>query len=378
MKSLIIIPTYWTLPNIRTDEIFDHPTPINKDSTLGRLLESMRKMKVKNEIVIFPTPLHEKVIEKNKKIINKFQDLNMRLFDTSSIKKIMSIVKKSKMPSIFGKEINLKHYGGIRNIGFIDGALHKADNLIHLDDDEIIEKKNYFRLALDGIGKKIDNKTLVAKTGYYIDEKGLYDQSGYVPRCKDCWIKSVGMNKIYKCLKSKKRFHETSMALGGNMVVNKQLYMNVPFDPWMSRGEDMDLLFAAKHFGYKFMFDNKMVIKHTPPKRYIPYWLKLRRDAKRFIHEREKMKFFNIKLDSLDDYPRFFLGEDLEYKAAVTSIVYAKESLRKGMKDEFNESLQNILFFLKDAKLYAKKYAPLYFKFQKEWIKLMKFIETNY
>ena len=168
------------------------------------------------------------------------------------------------------------------------------------------------------------------------------------------------------------------MALGGNMVVNKELYMNAPFDPFIARGEDMDLLLNAKHFGYKFIFDNKMVIRHLPPKRYVPYWLKLRRDASRFIYEREKMKFFNFELKNLDSYPKFFLMNNLEYKASVTSINYAKECLKKGLNKEFNESLKNVPFFLKDAKLFAQKNAPLYFKFQKGWVKLMKFIVKNY
>jgi len=377
MKSLIIIPTYWTLSKVRTKQVFDHPIHITEGSVLERLLESIRKFKVKED-VIFPTPLHKKVMKKNEEIIEKFPELNIHLFNGLFYKKIKCILKESKMPTLFRQEINLKHYGGIRNIGLITGALWGAENLIHLDDDEVVVGKNYFSLALDGIGKKIDNKTLVAKTGYYIDEKGLCESSEYTPKWKTYWQKRKLMSYIYNFIKSKKRFHETSMAFGGNMVINKKLYMNVPFDPHIIRGEDMDLLLNAKHFGYKFMFDNKMIVRHLPPKHYMPYWLILRRDAERFIYQREKMKFFNFGLDSLHSYPKFFLDEDLEYKASVTTINYAKECLRKGMKDEFNQSLENILFFLKDAKLYAKKYAPLYFKFQKEWVKLMKFIGKKY
>lgn len=37
----IIIPTYWGRPTGEADDIFDHPTPIDGNSTLPRLLESL-------------------------------------------------------------------------------------------------------------------------------------------------------------------------------------------------------------------------------------------------------------------------------------------------------------------------------------------------
>ena len=144
MKNLIIIPTYWTLPAKRTGEIFDHPTPIDKESTLGRLLDSIRRLKIRGDIVIFPTPIYKKVIKKNREIIKKFPELNINLFNTIFYKKVKRLLKDSKMPALFRHEINLEDYGSIRNLGFIIGSMWKADNLIHLDDDEVIEEKNYF------------------------------------------------------------------------------------------------------------------------------------------------------------------------------------------------------------------------------------------
>jgi hypothetical protein len=68
----------------------------------------------------------------------------------------------------------------------------------------------------------------------------------------------------------------------------------------------------------------------------------------------------------------------LEYMVAYVSINYAKECLKKGLKKDFDESLRNVLLILKDAKLFAEKKVPLYFKFRREWIKLMKIIEKKY
>jgi hypothetical protein len=152
----------------------------------------------------------------------------------------------------------------------------------------------------------------------------------------------------------------------------------VPYDPYIARGEDLDYLLNAKHFGFNFLFDNRLIVRHLPPKKDIPYWLKMRKDIYRFIYEREKLKYFNFKLEDLDSYPKFFLKEDLVHRAVITSIAYAKKCLEKGDKIGFNESSKNAVIASKDAQQYAKVNAPKYFKFQKQWVKLFRIIQKKF
>ena len=45
----MVIPTYWSKPILTEqgvgEEIYDHPTPLDKAGTLGRTLESIKKLK---------------------------------------------------------------------------------------------------------------------------------------------------------------------------------------------------------------------------------------------------------------------------------------------------------------------------------------------
>ena len=43
-KITMVIPTYWSLSegtDLQEDRVFDHPTPLDQEGTLGRALESL-------------------------------------------------------------------------------------------------------------------------------------------------------------------------------------------------------------------------------------------------------------------------------------------------------------------------------------------------
>jgi hypothetical protein len=58
MKTVMVIPTYWARDS-RTgwkpgDIIYDHPTPIDQEGTLVRMLESLNILEDKNfSLVVF-------------------------------------------------------------------------------------------------------------------------------------------------------------------------------------------------------------------------------------------------------------------------------------------------------------------------------------
>ena len=93
----------------------------------------------------------------------------------------------------------------------------------------------------------------------------------------------------------------------------------VCFDPFMTRGEDIDFLISAFFKNFLFGFSSKWSIIHKPPKRYLYPSLdpknKLKRDVIRFIYQKRKInhlaKKFKLKrsslLDILDPYPGGFL-----------------------------------------------------------------------
>ena len=74
-----------------------------------------------------------------------------------------------------------------------------------------------------------DNPEIPFQLGHYI-----YGRSGRWAEMNEAFDKIIG---------TEPRLKETPFAFGGNMVIHQNLFTAVPFDPKISRGEDMDFLF---------------------------------------------------------------------------------------------------------------------------------------
>ena len=109
---------------------------------------------------------------------------------------------------------------------------------------------------------------------------------------------------------------------------------------------------------------------HTISLKYV-YWNKLKNDVYRFIYEREKLKYFDFGLEKIERYPGFFMTDDLEDNAIVTTIGYALRSNEGDEERAVGEGLHNIMSAVRDAREYARVNAPAYFGFQQEWMNLM-------
>ncbi len=58
MRTTVVIPTYWsratTDPWQEGDAVYDHPTPIDVEGTLGRTLESMKILNHRDFKLVIP------------------------------------------------------------------------------------------------------------------------------------------------------------------------------------------------------------------------------------------------------------------------------------------------------------------------------------
>ncbi len=69
------------------------------------------------------------------------------------------------------------------------------------------------------------------------------------------------MNEAFgKIIGSDPRLKETPFVFGGNMVIHRDLFTVVPFDPEVTRGEDIDFLINAKMFGFKLLSDEYLAL----------------------------------------------------------------------------------------------------------------------
>ncbi|MBW2991401.1 hypothetical protein KY348_06905, partial [Candidatus Woesearchaeota archaeon] len=251
------------------------------------------------------------------------------------------------------QRLTFKGYSNLRNIMLIVANILRSKVILMIDDDEVVENKKFIDRTLEFVGEKYRKKILYGKTGYYIYEGTDYKLIQKSPIKRKLWLKETYINEaLEKIIKSKKRLNQTTMAFGGIMVLHKNIYTKIPFDPNCLRGEDTDYMINAKQFSFEFLLDNKLKIKHLPAKKPIAYWDKLRQDIYRFIYTREKLRYFNkINIKQLEPYPAIFLKDDLEYRAVVTTVNYAKRSLKKKDYTFYKESFKNAELVFKDAKV---------------------------
>lgn len=61
------------------------------------------------------------------------------------------------------------------------------------------------------------------------------------------------------------RISRSNYVCGGLMALHARAFTRVAFDPFITRGEDLDYLFNMRMFGYDVWFDNEWTVRHLPP-----------------------------------------------------------------------------------------------------------------
>lgn len=313
MGCWITIPTYW---GSRQAGIYDHPTPLDGRSTLPRLLDSLVGQTL-NERPTILLILAATTPEEERPAYERLQELLLPYRNHLRLKiagRAANALIQAAYPDLLPGDFN--GYGRVRNLQLLLPAALGGEVIIALDDDEVVEP-DFLQRATRWIGHEIDGRKVLGITGPYLDGTG----SPYNPEPAggtDIFkAKMVFMNRAFQALFEDPRpLPPTDLALGGNMVFHRDLFTRVPFDPWITRGEDIDYLINARLAGCRFYFDKELVITHLPPREYeSPAYAKTRQDVLRFFYERAKIRSGGLKAADFDLYPGRFLGDDLQTQA---------------------------------------------------------------
>jgi len=381
-KFVIVIPTYWSWErgkkSLPEDSIFDHPTPVDTEGTLPRTLEGFKNFQNNNfSVVLITAPVNPKltlsVEKKIEGLVKKYaKEYPITQFGPTDLEYAQKLMEKNGIDySIIG----LSSYAQIRNSQLFASILTGAQFSAAIDDDEVTPP-DYLDIASEFIGKTKDGKKIDGVAGIYLDKNGDYrlTEPPEARTSKNLFDrKSALMNDEFsKYIETGERLQETAIALGGNMVFSRELMMKVPFDPLITRGEDIDYLINSKLFGFKWFLDRKLYITHLPPKPYYEHqintspYAKLQQDVIRFIYQKEKLKLSQnypgvteVKAEDLGFYPGEFLKDGLEE--------HALEALKKNRPKDADER-----FFPKPEKLIEQaleraKNAHTFFEFAKKW-----------
>lgn len=373
MKSVIVIPTYHsrTEPH-KEDLVYDHPTPLGENGTLGRLLESLKVLeKSEVEVIIISCPttpsIGKEVKDKVEKIIEPYRKKHKILhFSYPDLLRFHSFAKE-KEGKEYIKYISLEGYSNIRNMCLILPHILNADVSILIDDDEVFEDPDFVQKALEFIGKD----EIFAVAGFYLQSHGGYKFRGRKEWWKIFWDNTGAMNRAFKIIDNPPRLKDTPFVFGGNMIIHRRIFKEVSFDPYISRGEDIDFLCNAKSKGFKFLLDNKLSIKHLPPPGQNPLWLKMREDIKRFIYMRVKLKRIVYPIENTMPYPGYFLTSSLYFKIVVTNIFLWLSSIFKVRIRDSLRFIENIILINE----YRRKASVDYLKFKEIDVKWQNFMD---
>ncbi|MCL2366324.1 MAG: cyclic nucleotide-binding domain-containing protein [Oscillospiraceae bacterium] len=368
MRKVVLIPTYWSRNKSEGwqegDAIYDHPTPLDGEGTLARTLESMEILTPKDfklVLLICPTtPDIAQAAEKRVVEIVRAVDLKAEtyIFTISDLARISEIIYETDTLHRTSPLLSMIGYANVRNMCLLCADILSADAAILIDDDEVFEKADWVERSVEFLGKRIYGDVVYGMAGYYINKHDQYYDDVKTESWMTHWdrfgAKAKAFDEIIGCAPRIKR---TPFAFGGAMIIHRDMFQSVPFDPHITRGEDIDYVINSKMYGFSFFLDNTLSIKHLPEPKKHPEWKRIREDIYRFVYEKAKIssqhKTGNMVMvtpEDFDPYPGEFLRDDLDEKIFRSNMMLAVDYMLKGDHEGSAESLNNIAIARKDAK----------------------------
>ena len=375
----LIIPTFWTRRRGRVSEnpllAYDHPTPVDSEGTLGACLRSLENVEGLGKVVLIVAAtdpaIEHQAEDRVREILGDFPGIDALVFGPAELGSLHRRLEQLEFADMISG-VSLVGYGAVRNVGLMAAAVLGCESVVFLDDDQIITDPQFLTHAMEGLGEHLDNgKVVLAKTGYYTDESGRY-QSYSKPHFSDSfWRKDEAFNQALSLVAAPPRIKVSTFAFGGCMAIHRDMFVNVSFDPWVMRGEDVDYVINARMHGGDVFMDGEWSVVHNPPK--LPSEaLQFRQDVYRFIYEHRKIEFAKSQVDlrqvtaeSMAPFPGNFLGSSVTWRALLTSLL-------KGFNRKEGGSYFRIArVALSQAGEYARENCNNYFDFQRRWPMLM-------
>lgn len=384
MNPLIVIPVIISSHQKKQGDsvvtTYDHTTPMSQPGELPRLLDSLKNVKHVSHVVILVVAektIQEPAAIKIERLTMQYPEFSTMVIGADELAVVHKRAEELGVPNI-NKEIALTSYGAIRNVGLTVAQIFGFDSVIFLDDDEVVEDPDFMIKAMYGLGKLTKSGVpIVVKTGFYLNRK-----NSYLSRHKNywhdrLWQKGKAFNQwITKAMKGP-RLSRSSHVCGGCMVLHKQAFIRLAFDPWIPRGEDLDYMLNLRMYGSDIWFDNKLVVKHLPPE-IQSEGVRFRQDIFRWLYEYRKLEYSRTQIDLLQikpadmkPYPGTFLENGIEKRIKWTARL---RSFGRPDKQEYRNAAKAATG---EANIYAQRNCQNYFEFMRVWPAFMERINKD-
>ena len=376
MNPAVVIPTYWSssdrLGNPGGVQCYDHATPIESENPqLDACLASLKQVLGLKTVIILvtaPPAVEERAVRRVRELADKHALEDVVIVDSF---KAMVLNEKiaGELPPDIGEPISLRGYGAIRNMGLLACCALGCDVAVFIDDDETVLDENFLVNAVYGFGQ-VDRNGLpiVAKSGYFLDRRNsaLADRRT-VQFYDKFWAKRAEFNQWMTQALAGPRISRSNVLCGGCFAVHAQAFTRIAFDPWITRGEDLDYLINMRLYGMDVWFDNRWRVRHMPPriKDKAPRFLQ---DVYRWTYERRKIEICNSNIDmhmltpeALMPYPGPWISAELPTRIRKTAYWRALMTNEKAAYWDIYRKGR------KDAEDYAEQNCTNYLHFQQVW-----------
>lgn len=377
MRPAIVIPSYWAGNHAETlsPGAYDHTTDLFSETPdLDRCLSSLEQVHYCPRIIVLvvcPLSATRDVRLRLDHVVSAHPGLKITLVTNIEAARIMERVGELA-PHAPGEGVSLRGYGAIRNMGLAVSAILGHDIVIFLD-DEVVLSSDFVERAVYALGKETRQRLpILAKSGYYYDRSGspLADTSraGLTQRW---WTKRLEFNRWMEKALAGTRISHSNYVCGGCLALHARAFRRIAFDPFITRGEDLDYLFNMRLFGYDVWFDNTWVVKHLPPDEG-ERSSRFMQNVYRWYYERAKLSFAarqkeycQVSPASLMPYPGPWISHELDERVRRTSFIRMIASAdHKGYWRIWRTGRE-------EAERYACDNAGRYLKFQSFWPSIM-------
>ena len=370
-KLWVTIPTYWGdygTPDNPPCIDFDHPTSPDGEETLSRTISSLCRLSGDFNLLIVLAVTHIEYLPEVRKrveqILEPFRsEKKLYLVTPTEVDLINSLLKTPLL--------KMDSYGNIRNVQLFVPYCSGAEYVIGIDDDEIVEDREYLIKALNAMNENTD---IGGMAGPYYDREGEFRLKGAEALCQEENIflkKNYYMNEALKmAMAGDSSPVPSSVAFGGNMVFRRETIARVCHDPFIPRGEDYDYVINAQMKGIRFYFHPGTGIVHLPPdstgSQAGDNVRKLKADIRRFLYMKIKLtehrKRFpqeHFSYNLLNPYPGAFMDDSKNLPEQGIS------ALLKGYSEHFEAD--SARGFVKKASEESVRKAAEFFDYRQLW-----------
>lgn len=394
MRKVVLIPTYWSRKKEdgwrEGDAVYDHPTPIDGEDTLRRALESMQILSNKDfKLVLLVCPTTPDIAAAaEERVHNIVRDVGLAaetyMFTVSDLSRMAKIFEEDNISPSSLSLLTMSGYANVRNMCLLAADVLAADAAIMIDDDEVIEKSDFIERAVEFIGKRVYGDVVYGMAGYYLNKNDQYYDDVVQESWMTYWDRFGTKAKAFdEVIGLAPRIKRTPFAFGGAMILHRNLFQCVPFDPHITRGEDIDYVINSRMYGFSFFLDNTLSIKHLPVRKEHPQWKRLREDIYRFVYEKSKLNsqyrtgnMVMVTAEDFDPYPGAFLRDNLEDNIFRSNLMLSVQYIEEGDIEGSREALSNIAISKKEAKPAFDAFSR-YRSNQKSWEQLISAVSKH-